>query len=100
VKPHLPSIQALGAEDDRLLREELRCLAAREQAAAVRAIAERIECLAPWGADRSLRAQLVEELARLGCRALEAAASMSETVDPAPQSGVVPVLDEDLFAAS
>lgn len=85
MKPHLPSIQALGADDDRLLREELRCLAAREQASVVRALAERIECLAPWGAGGPLRALLVEELARLGCRALEAAASMSETVDPAPQ---------------
>jgi len=31
--------------------------------------------------------QLIEELVRLGCRALEAAASMSKSVDPAPESG-------------
>jgi hypothetical protein len=100
MKTHLPSVQALGASDDRLLRDELRCLAVREQAALVRSLAEQVEHLGPWGAQPSLRAQLVEELARLGCRALEVAAAMSEMTEPAPRSGVVPLLAEDLAPAS
>jgi hypothetical protein len=86
-KTHLPSVQALVATDDGLLDQELRCLAVREQAAAIRALAERIDCLATWRGSAEARAQLVEELARLGCRALEAAALMSKKVDPAPESG-------------
>jgi hypothetical protein len=78
----LPSVRALEGEDDRLLREELRCLAVREQAAAVRDLIDRVEGLAPRGVHGSLRAQLVEELASLGCRMLEVAACVSESVDP------------------
>jgi hypothetical protein len=95
MKAHLPSVHALGAADDRLLHEELHCLAVREQVAVVRALAEHIEYLDPRGANTNLRAQLVEELARLGCQALEAAASMSETIVPAPRSGVLPLLSDD-----
>lgn len=77
----LPSVEALEGHDDRLLREELRCLAVREQAAAVRDLIDRVEGLAPRGVHGSVRAQLVEELASLGCRILEAAASVCEPTD-------------------
>lgn len=95
---HLPSIRALDAEEDGLLRQELRCLAVREQAARVKAMAAELECLAPWGATASRRQQLVEELARLGCRLLEAAAGLSEGVEP--QSGILPVDTDGVSAAS
>jgi hypothetical protein len=95
---HLPSVHALCAPEDGLLHQELRCLAVREQAALVRALAAELECLAPWGATLSRRQQLVEELARLGCRLLEAAASLSEAVEP--QSGILPVDSDDISAAS
>jgi hypothetical protein len=85
MKTHLPSIEALVASDHGVLDQELRWLAVREQAARVRALAERIECVA--ARPGSAEAPLVEELGRLGCRALEAAASMSKKVDAAPESG-------------
>jgi len=86
MKPRLPSIQALVATDDGLLREELFYLAVREQAAILRTLADQIECLARSGAGGG--GQIIEELARLGCRALEAAASMSKSVEPVPKSGL------------
>jgi hypothetical protein len=88
---HLPSIDALVGPDDRLLGEQLRWLAIREQAAVVRALSDHLECLGPGQPDDSLRAQLVEELARLGCRIFEAAAALAGVTPPAPQSGVLPV---------
>jgi hypothetical protein len=79
---HLPSIRALDTADDLLLGNELRCLAIREQAGVVRALADHLERLDPPGAGLGVRRQLVEELARLGCRILETAAALSEATEP------------------
>ncbi|HEY3820148.1 MAG TPA: hypothetical protein VGL81_23450 [Polyangiaceae bacterium] len=86
---HLPSLRALSAGDDRILADELRILAARQQLAIVRTISDEMEwCLAHRVATNGLREQLVEELARLGCRSVEAAAVLA-TPDPVyEQSGV------------
>jgi hypothetical protein len=77
MKVHLPSIAALTAGDDRLLHRELGGLAVRRQSAVVRALLDQLERVSPWSASDGLRAQLLEELARLGCVRLEAAASLS-----------------------
>lgn len=100
MKAYLPSVRALDAPDDALLREELRCLAARQQAAVVRALADQLDRVSPGQAAVNLREQLAEELARLGCRILEAAATLVEKIEPAPASGILPVSPGDVSAAS
>lgn len=54
----------------------------RSQAACVRMLLDEIERVVPSGqACEGLSRQLVEELARLGCRTLEAAEALLEVVD-------------------
>jgi hypothetical protein len=75
----LPSIEALRSSDERLLSYELCSIATRRQIALVRSIADALEhCMSERqrpGKVIAMRAQLAEEVARLGCRALEAAAA-------------------------
>jgi hypothetical protein len=85
-----PSPYAQYILNDWRLREELRALSIRKQAAIVRALADELEHLAPQGATGSLREQLVEELARLGCRILETAAKLSGTTEVQFGSDVLP----------
>jgi hypothetical protein len=87
---HLPSLRALRASDDRMLAEELRLGATRQQVAVIRALADEFErCLLRSGAVQTLREQLVHELARLGCRSLETATAMAKTpVNAEDQSGL------------
>jgi len=74
----LPSLSALHADDGRLLDQELRLLATRRQIAVVRAIADELErCVRGSGVLETLREQFIEELSRLGCRSLEAAAALA-----------------------
>lgn len=100
IKAYLPSVRALKAPDDELLREELRCLAARQQASVVRALVDQLDRVSPGNAAEHVRERLAEELARLGYRILEAAASLSTQVEPAPRSGVLPSSPGDVSAAS
>jgi hypothetical protein len=82
---HLPSLRALRSSDERLLAEELRVVATKRQIAVVRTLADELErCLVRAGAAPALQEQLVQELARLGCRSLEAAAE--KPVNVAEQS--------------
>ena len=75
---HMPSLSALQSNDDDRLGAELQLARLRSQVAVVRTIADEVEHLTrPRDAD-GVRAQLVEEMARLGCRLLEAAASLTE----------------------
>jgi hypothetical protein len=63
----------------------------RSEVACVRALLEELERVAPSSLDeRAISGQLVEDLARLGCRFLEAAGALARVVDPvvAPESGV------------
>jgi len=94
VQQQLPSFRALQASDERLLAEELRVLATKQQIAVVRTLGDELERrLARGGAALAVQGQLVEELARLGCRSLETAAAMAEKpVDVAEQSGTHCVL--------
>src|SRR5580658_10455672 len=70
MKTHLPSLRALQTPEDEPLREELSLLAIREQVAVVRAFADEVERLTFGGRMCGPYEQLVEELARLGCRIL------------------------------
>ncbi len=58
----------------------------RSQAAVVRALADAAECLARPGAE-GVGDQLVEEMARLGCRLLESAGALAR--DPRPEDSAV-----------
>jgi hypothetical protein len=79
VQQHLPSLRALRAGDERLLAEPLCVVATRQQIAVVRTLADELErCLGRGGAALAVQGQLVEELARLGCRSIETAAAMAE----------------------
>jgi hypothetical protein len=63
----------------------------RSEVACVRALLDELERVAPSSLDeRAISGQLVEDLARLGCRFLEAAGALARVVDPvpAPRSGV------------
>ncbi len=89
---NLPSIEALRSPDERLLSDELCSIALRRQIALVRSIADALEhCMLERqrpGRGIAMRAQLAEEVARLGCRALEAAAAGCR----ADESGVYRIL--------
>jgi hypothetical protein len=73
----LPSIAALTSNNDGPLTAELRLAELRAQLAVVRTLADHIEHLARPGDTEGLGEQLVEEMARLGCRVLEAAAALA-----------------------
>lgn len=62
-----------------IIADQLPSLATRRQIAVVRAIADEIErCVQGGSFLQTLRAQFREELSRLGCRSLEAAAALAE----------------------
>ena len=85
--PHLPSLQALSVRDDRLLAEELHVIAARQQLAIVRTLADEFErCLVRCVDAQGAREQLVQELTRLGCRSLETAAAMVHDAEDVPET--------------
>jgi hypothetical protein len=75
----LPSIAALQSNSDEQLAGELRVAELREQLAVVRTLADQIEQLSRPIDTESLYEQLVEEMARLGCRVLEAAAALAKS---------------------
>ena len=75
----LPSLATLESSDDGQLTAELRLARLRAQAALVRTLTDHIEHLVrPREAD-GLSWQIIEEMARLGCRLLEAAAWMKRS---------------------
>jgi hypothetical protein len=69
----LPSLAALESNDDGPLTAELRFVRLRSQAAIVRALADHAEHLSRATDTEGVGEQLIEEMARLGCRLLEAA---------------------------
>jgi hypothetical protein len=81
VKTHVPSLRAQTYDDERL-REDLALFAVRQQVAIVRAFADELKRLTSREGTRGLCEQFVEELARLGCRILETAATASRTMEP------------------
>ena len=81
----LPSLHALIDTGDERLLAELPLMTVRRQIATFRSIADELErCLdGGWEDPRAnaVGAQLLEEMARLGCRALEAAAAVTTRTD-------------------
>jgi len=74
---HIPSLAALESNDDLRLAAELRLARVRSQVAVVRAIADQVEYLSRAGEAAALGDQLIEEMARLGCRLVETAGSLA-----------------------
>jgi hypothetical protein len=70
---------------------ELHLSTVRTQAAIVWAIADALGREHEGGAGPGLREQLAEELARLGCLAIEAAAALADACDAGAESGVHPL---------
>ncbi|HEX3345251.1 MAG TPA: hypothetical protein VHS09_11795 [Polyangiaceae bacterium] len=60
----------------------------RAQVAVVRALADQVDWLSRVGETDGLPEQLIEELAKLGCRLLEEASSLAGNSRPAEESGV------------
>jgi hypothetical protein len=79
---HIPSLDVSRPDDDRWLDADLRLARLRSQLAAVRALSSRIDHLTSAEHAVSLGGQVIEEIARLGCRLLEAAASLTEVPRP------------------
>jgi hypothetical protein len=84
----LPCHVTLESDDDDRLAAELRVARLRSQVAVVRALADQIEHFARSHNAEGLTEQLAEEMARLGYRLFEAAASLTRAPSP-PESGVV-----------
>jgi hypothetical protein len=78
----IPSLATLESSDDELLTNELRLVRLREQVAVVRTIADHIDHFAEPGNADGFSEQVLEEMARLGCRLLEAAAAMTRAPRP------------------
>lgn len=83
-KRHLPTIEALTGNDDERLIAELKLSDVRERAAVLRELLEEVEGLVRTseGEQVSLDGQpraafVVEELARLGCKIVELAGSLT-----------------------
>jgi hypothetical protein len=83
---HIPSLETLESTDDDRLTVELRLTRLRSQLAVVRTLVDEVDQLVRPGAADGL-GQLIEETARLGCRLLEAAASLA-SAQPREHSGV------------
>jgi len=79
----LPSVITLESNDDGQLTAELRLGRLRTQVAVVRTLADQAESLVSPRHMDGLNEQLIEEMARLGCRLLEAAVTLTKS--PAPE---------------
>ena len=82
-----PAVAALESSQDGRLAAESRLVNLRSQVAVVRTLADQVEQLSRAADVDGLGAQMVEEVARLGCRLLEAAAALADA-SPVEDSGV------------
>jgi hypothetical protein len=78
LRSHIPSLMALESDDEGRLAAELRLVNLRSQAAIVRALADQAEHLSREVEADGLARQLIEEMARLGSRLLDAAAAFRD----------------------
>jgi hypothetical protein len=81
------SVTPLECRHVRPLATNPRSVNLRSQVAVVRALADQVEQLSLAADADGLGTQMVEEMARLGCRLLETAAALAETA-PGEGSGV------------
>ena len=94
-KCHLPSVEALTDKDDELLIAELKVCEVREHVAIARSLLDAVDGLVPVSESEqsspSGQAELVaEELARLGCKIVELATSLSRSSAPVSAVSLVP----------
>jgi hypothetical protein len=82
MRAHIPSLAALESDDGGALVAELRLARLRSQVAIVRALADHVEYLARPQDTKELGDQVIEEMARLGSRLLEAAAALAASPPP------------------
>ena len=75
------ALQLIPRQSTRRSADARALSAVRSQAAFVRALLDEVERVAPHGSEDAVNAQLVEELARLGCRFLEVASALAARVD-------------------
>jgi hypothetical protein len=73
------SLSTLESDDEDRLAAELGLARLRSQLAVIRTLADHIEHLARPQDTDGLGHQIVEEMARLGCRLIEAAASLTQS---------------------
>jgi hypothetical protein len=85
---HIPSLAAHESNDDGLLAAAFRLARIRSQAAVVRALADQVEHLSRAADAEGVNSQIIEEMARLGCRLLEAAAAFVNAPDTIEDSRV------------
>jgi hypothetical protein len=81
---HFPSLPTPRSGDDTSAKHLGRL---RSHAAVIRSLADEVECISRAGDAEGLGEQLIEEMARLGCRLLETAATLTESLPP-ENSGV------------
>lgn len=89
-KRRAPGVQTYGSLESYRPRRERLDSVAREQAAQMRSLADRVEQLTSTGSNASLYVQLIEEIVRVSCGILEAAVCLSALIDAAQESGVLP----------
>ena len=94
-KCHLPSVEALTDKDDELLIAELKVCEVREHVAIARSLLDADDGLVPLSepdqASPPEQAELAaEELARLGCKIVELATSLSRSSAPISAVSLVP----------
>jgi hypothetical protein len=78
LRSYIPSLMALESDDESRLGAELRLVNLRSQAAIVRALADQAEHVSREVEVDGLARQLIEEMARLGSRLLDAAAAFRD----------------------
>jgi hypothetical protein len=81
------SVAALESSQDGPLAAEARLVNLRSQVAIVRTLADQVELLSRAPDVDGLGTQMVEEMARLACRLLDAAAALADA-SPVEDSGV------------
>jgi hypothetical protein len=84
--PSLAAVAPPETDQSARLVAEVRLAHLRSQVAVVRALADQVEYLARPGYADGLRDQVIEEMARLGCRLLEAARSLASASPEDPIS--------------
>jgi hypothetical protein len=76
---HVPPLDALESNDDNRHAADARRARLRSQVAVIRTLADRAEHVVRPRESDGLSDQLIEEMARLGCQLLEAAAWLTES---------------------
>jgi len=83
---HIPSLATLDSNDDELFAAELRFARFQSQVAILRKLADQVEQLGPPREFDTSGQELMEEIAQLGCRVLQATRPSAWSPRPADSS--------------